>query len=415
MTHLSRIASAVGALMATAAAAQADCGIEEGSIRILSNDFTALHILARRAEACASDAVEVTKNQTTEHKAIQGPALTTDPATYTVAMVANNSIVPLLDAGLIRPLDDLVERYGQGLQESQLIRVGDSVMAIAFMANSQHLYYRPSVLEEAGLEPPTSYEEVLENAKALREQGVMENPLAANYKPGWDLAQEFVNMYSGLGGEFFAPGSAELAIGNEQGVAALEMMRDLSEYMDADWVTYDTNAVKPIWEAEEVALLPTGWGSRAGAFIDPAEGYPEVAADTAFGPAPTVGGGDVPASTLWWDGFVVAKNISDADAEASFRAMMHAMSPELLEDPQQAAAAVWLIPGYEPTPAAAGVVANLEAGTRPYPMVPTMGLLHTALGGELAEFMQGQESAEKALDDVTQAYNTAAREGGFLN
>ena len=35
--------------------------------------------------------------------------------------------------------------------------------------------------------------------------------------------------------------------------------------------------------------------------------------------APTVGGGTIPAATLWWDGFTIAKNISDEDAEASFR------------------------------------------------------------------------------------------------
>jgi hypothetical protein len=29
--------------------------------------------------------------------------------------------------------------------------------------------------------------------------------------------------------------------------------------------------------------------------------------------------------------------------------------------------------------------------------------------------MQGQESAKQALSDVTQAYNTAAKGGGFLN
>ena len=48
-------------------------------------------------------------------------------------------------------------------------------------------------------------------------------------------------------------------------------------------------------------------------------------------------------------------------------------------------------------------------------MVPYMGLLHTALGAELAEFMQGRESAEKALEDVEAAYSAAAKEGGFLN
>ena len=44
-----------------------------------------------------------------------------------------------------------------------------------------------------------------------------------------------------------------------------------------------------------------------------------------------------------------------------------------------------------------------------------MGLLHTALGAELADFMQGRESAENALKDVEAAYSASAKEGGFLN
>ena len=47
-------------------------------------------------------------------------------------------------------------------------------------------------------------------------------------------------------------------------------------------------------------------------------------------------------------------------------------------------------------------------------MLPYMGLLHTALGSELSDFMQGRESAEDALRDTEAAYTAAAREGGFL-
>ena len=47
-------------------------------------------------------------------------------------------------------------------------------------------------------------------------------------------------------------------------------------------------------------------------------------------------------------------------------------------------------------------------------MLPYMGLMHTALGAELSEFLQGSESAEQALADVEAAYTTAAKEQGFL-
>jgi hypothetical protein len=47
-------------------------------------------------------------------------------------------------------------------------------------------------------------------------------------------------------------------------------------------------------------------------------------------------------------------------------------------------------------------------------MDPYMGLLHTALGAEIVEFMQGSEDAAKALADAEAAYVTAAKEAGFL-
>jgi len=156
------------------------------------------------------------------------------------------------------------------------------------------------------------------------------------------------------------------------------------------------------------------WGSRAATLVE-AEGVSdEVKAGFAIAGPMTVGGGSMPATTLWWDGWTVSKNISDAEAEATFLAMKHAIRPAMLND-KTSLEAVWLIDGYEPTPAAVGVFAAAQAGSTPYPMLPYQGLLHTALGAELSDFMQGKESAEQALADVEAAYTTAAKEKGFLN
>lgn len=402
---------AAGALIASAGGAWADCDIESGSVRILSNDFAALHAVAEWAEKCATDTVEVTKNQTEEHKNIQVPALTTDPATYTVAVVATNSIVPLLNDGLIRPLDEYVEKWGDQLLDTQKIVVDGKIMAIAFMANSQHLYYREDVLEENGIEVPQTYDELFAAAEKLKAAGY-ETPISSNFMPGWNLAAEFVNTYLGTGGQFFEPGTAKLAIDNENGLATLENMKKMKDYMSQDWATFDSNAQKPVWEAGE-AVLSISWGSRAGAYIADDSPAPEIAANTSFAAAPSIGENTIPTAALWWDGFTIARNISDEDAEASFRAMMNGISPEMMAE--NADKAVWLIDGYEPTKAATGVIDGLRKGARPYPMLPYMGLLHTALGDNLAEYLQGKESAEQALADVTAAYTTAATEAGFLN
>lgn len=405
-------ALAIGAICFGSAAASADCGIDTaGSVRILSNDFEALRVVDDAAKACATDKVTVTADATAEHKNIQGPALTANPAKYTVAMVANNSIVPLMNDGLIQPLDDLVAKYGKSLQPNQLIKIDGKIMAVAFMGNGQHLFYRKDILDKAGLKVPTSYEEVLADAQIIKDKGLMDYPLAAADKPGWDLAAEFVNMYLGTGGDFFAPGSAELAIDNDNGRKVLDTMRAMTKLMNPDYLTYDANELNKVWDAGKIAFM-NQWGSLAGAAIDPKKANAAVAAATNFAAAPTINGGAVPAAALWWDGFTIAKNISPEDAAASFQAMVHASSPDIVL--KHSEAATWLVAGFKPGPAAVGVLANANGGAKPYPMQPYMGLLHTALSAELADFIAGKEDSKQALADVKSAYDVAAKAGGFL-
>ena len=127
----------------------------------------------------------------------------------------------------------------------------------------------------------------------------------------------------------------------------------------------------------------------------------------------TVGGGSVPATTLWWDGWTVAKNISEEDAVAIFLALKNGTGPGLLND-ETMGQAVWLIEGYQPAPVNQGVMQTMAMGAKPYPMLPYMGLLHTALGDNIADFLTGKEDAATALADIEAAYTAAAKEKGFL-
>jgi len=403
---------AVAALLAVAgpAAAQDACGDVQGRVAVLANDFGALHAVTDAAKACAGD--DFTANHTLDHRNLQVAALTANPAQYTVALIANGSISPLLNAGLIRPLDDLVAEHGQSLQKGQLIRLNGKVMAVAFMANAQHLFYRKDLLEQAGLEPPKTYEEVVAAGKAIRDAGLMEYPFAFNSKAGWDLAEEFINMYFGYGGQLFAPGSAEPAVANAQGVDALEMMKSLTELSNPDYLTFDANATTSLWESGQVAMAVM-WGSRGTTILDDEGSTPEIVQNTALAAAPTVGDGSIPASTLWWDGFSIAQNTSDEDAEASFVAMLEGISPKTVAANQDLA--IWLVEGYQPGPAAKGVTETVAGGAVSYPTVPYVGLLHTALGEELPAFFQGRKSAEQALADAEAAYRAAAKGQGFLN
>ena len=96
---------------------------------------------------------------------------------------------------------------------------------MAFMANSQHLFSRSDILEEAGVEGiPATYDELLAAAEKIRAEGIMEHPLVMNMKTGWNVGESFNLVYMANGGEFFKPGTAEPTVNGEAGINALNTL-----------------------------------------------------------------------------------------------------------------------------------------------------------------------------------------------
>jgi ABC-type glycerol-3-phosphate transport system substrate-binding protein len=406
------ITGALLGLMSSAAYA-ADCGPDGQSIRILASDFPAIHAVAGTAEEnCGAAASEFTRNHTTEARQIMNAALTPDPAEYTSVIVANSTLTQLMNDGLVRPLNDLLEKYGQNIPENLLISIDGKVMAVAFMANSQHLFSRSDILEEAGVEGiPATYDELLAAAEKIRAEGIMEHPLVMNMKTGWNVGESFNLVYMANGGEFFKPGTAEPTVNGEAGINALNTLKALVEYAHPDYLTHASNETQGLWEAGKAAL-GIMWGSRGAVVLDDEGSTEEVTSNTVLSAAPSVSAGGVPGATLWWDGFTISTNVPDEEAEATFAALASAMTSDMVAANNDAA--VWLLDGFTPGAAAAGVSATAQAGAKPYPMIPQIGLMHNALGAELSDFLKGDESAEQALADVEAAYITAAKEAGFL-
>ena len=404
---LVKIVSAIMFLSSTSAFA---CSIG-ARVSIVGNEFPAIQTVGSGAKECKG--AKVSANLTADHQKINVAGMSSNPAEYTSAIVANTSIVALLNNDLIRPLDNLVKKHGKNLKKNQLITIDGKIMAVAFMANAQHLVYRKDILKKLNIEVPKTYEDMLSAAKKIRASGLIKNPVGGAYKAGWNLAQEFNNMFIGYGGTHFKGNTAEPNVNSDSGVKALKMMKSLSEYMNPDFLTHDSNATNAEFRAGNVAVMNM-WGSRAATLVDVDGVSDEVKNGMDIAGPMTVGGGNTPASTLFWDGWTVAKKISDKEAEATFIAMTNAIRPSIMDNNDIRKQAVWLIDGYKPTEAAKGVFAAAKMNTTPYPMLPYAGLLHSAIGKEIADFMQGKESATKTLSDIEDAYRASAKEKGFL-
>src|SRR6056297_418929 len=181
-----------GATAVTATGAWAECAFENDTpVKMLSAGFEAWKSVTDAMAECGNFEAELDQ----EFRTKQPAAFAASPSLYQIGGVANGTITPLLNEGTIRPLDDLVAQYGEGLTENQLIRIDGEIMAIGMMVNTQHLMYRTDILSDLGLDVPENWDEVLEVAAAIEAAGVVDHPLGATMASGWNLAQDFVNMY----------------------------------------------------------------------------------------------------------------------------------------------------------------------------------------------------------------------------
>lgn len=400
-----RIALAATLTLSTASGALACDFTTDEEVKLLAAAFEAWKAITASMSDCAPNfRAELDQN----FREKQPTAFAAQPSLYELGGVSNGTITPLLAEGTIRPLDDLIAKYGQNLQPNQLIQVDGQTMAIAFMVNLHHLQYRKDVFDDLGLEAPTTLDDMLASAEAIRAAGVMEHPIGATMMTGWNQALDFVNFYTGLGGQLFDGSMA--TFNNEAGVATLEKMKALTEYMNPEWTVSDSTFVQQQFQTGEIAMA-NFWQSRAAANDDPAESQVVGKVHTAAAPLGTEDG--VPSTMIWWDGVVVAKNISDEAAETAFRLALEGLSGATVE--RAPGAAVWLLPGYEPGRLAEGAIATLQLGKAPaYPTTAEMGLLHTAIGNTISDYFVGNKSAEAALADTEAAYEQAAREAGLL-
>jgi len=393
-----------GAMSAVASAGAAECAFENDvPLRSLTAGFEAWKAVTDNMAECGN--FEANLDQ--EFREKQPEAFAADPSLYHIGGVANATMIPLLNAGTIRPLNDLVDEYGQHLSPNQLITVDGDIMAVAMMVNNQHLMYREDILNDLGLEVPTTYDEMLAAAAVIEEAGVVDYPLGGTFASGWNLGEEFVNMFLAHGGDFVDDDNMP-TINNEMGVASLEKLKATTEYLDPEYLAADSTYVQQQFQQGQIAMANL-WASRAGAMDDPEES--QVVGKVKMASAPM--GPEAPVSSIWWDGIVIASNITDEEAEAAFRVAMEGIDTETVQESPEAA--VWLIDGYEPGDLAAGAAAPAANGARPDPASSAMGIMHSALGNGIAAYLNGNKDAETTLADIEAAYMTSAEEAGLID
>jgi ABC-type glycerol-3-phosphate transport system substrate-binding protein len=406
MKHLTAAALASAIALAGTSGAFAACAYKnEVPLKSLTAGFEAWKSVTSAMAECGNFKPELDQDFAKKH----AEAFAAKPALYQIGGVANETLVPLLNAGTIRPLDDLVAKYGQHLSPNQLIKVDGKIMAIAMMVNAQHLMYRADILDELNISPPKTWAEVLAAAEKIKASGKVQYPIGATMRTGFNLSMDFINLYLGYGGAFFTADNKP-SIKNEAGIKTLETMKALTAFMDPEYLTSDSTYVQKQFQQSKIAMANL-WASRAGAMDNRAES--QVVGKIKMAAAPAAAPGGKPATTVWWDGIVIAKNVPDAEADAAFRLAMEGVDKDMVTAHNDDA--VWLIEGFKPGRLAEGAIASLQGGAPAYPASTRMGLMQTAIGNGLADYFTGKASAEQTLASIEARYTTAAKEAGLMN
>jgi ABC-type glycerol-3-phosphate transport system substrate-binding protein len=185
-------------------------------------------------------------------------------------------------------------------------------------------------------------------------------------------------------------------------------MKSLTEYMDPEYLVSDSTYVQQQFQQGKIAMANL-WATRAGAMDNAEES--EVVGLVKMASAPS--GSARASSTNWWDGVVLAKNMTDEQADAAFRVVMEGIDTEMVLANNDDA--VWLVDGYVAGAAAGGAIATADNGAAPYPSsLPGMGAMHSALGNGVADFLTGVKDAATTLADIEAAYTIAATESGLM-
>ncbi|MEY2776098.1 MAG: hypothetical protein RLY30_196 [Pseudomonadota bacterium] len=389
----------------------ATCQLDlQGRVDILSNAFPAMSHLANAAERCRSSRgrISIKLTPTARQETEQGFSMRSR-CPFDAAIVSMSVFSDLYARGQLSSMSDLYQSSKGSLEQRQLVMVDDQLMALAFMSNTQILYYRKDLLDRSGLSPPRDYRELLLAAAKLQRDYGLRYPVAQTFAKGWDCATEFTNLFVALGGRFFSRGTALPSFQGEHGQHAIEIMRAQMRYMSPNALSSNSDDVMNQLQQGRAALGVL-WASRAARMDDPSAS--RVVGKIHFAAAPSALTGGPTAAHLWWDGFVMPRR-SKAPREMTFSSLRYLLDPSHVKSGNDLA--IWTHSSFRPGRFGSGVALAQAGRAATWPTEPFFGLAHSEIGQWIPEALAGEIKPEIALQRAADSYVRLARERGFIS
>jgi ABC-type glycerol-3-phosphate transport system substrate-binding protein len=266
---------ALALLGAAASMAITASAVAQDAVQIISHRYPALEFFTQRmAEALPEMPGEVSLmpiDQATEKATI---TLAAGSDALDIVYVNEPMLGRFAKAGWLEPLDEYWEKYKEEYDLDDIpeaavdaLRYDGKLYAMPFSVNVMFFYYRTDLFEEAGIEPPETFEDYLTYAAQLNSP--QRSGTILTLKPV-DAAMNETHWYLNAIGDGWFDENLKPVFNSENGIKAIETLKEVSQYAPRGFTAH-ANDESTIAFQQDFAAMGLQWLTRAAAMDDPEE------------------------------------------------------------------------------------------------------------------------------------------------
>lgn len=154
-------------------------------------------------------------------------AMATTPPPYDVVMVDVVWYSEFVKAGYLADVTDKItpEMRDKAFKTAwNVVTVNGKAYGMPWLLDTKYFYYNEKMLKDAGFEsPPKTWEEMVEQAKAIKAKGLVEYPIVWSWAQQEAAICDFTSLVYGNGGRFLDDAGKPI-FNDAKGVATLEWM-----------------------------------------------------------------------------------------------------------------------------------------------------------------------------------------------
>ncbi|AGG71739.1 extracellular solute-binding protein (plasmid) [Sinorhizobium meliloti WSM1022] len=272
-----------------------------------------------------------------------------------------------------------------------------------WILDTKYLFYNKEILEKAGIkQPPKTWEELSEQATAIKDKGLLESPIAWSWSQAEAAICDYTTLVSAYGGKFLDGGKPAFTTGG--GLDALNYMvtsytSGLTNPNSKEFLEED---VRKVFQNGEAAFA-LNWTYMYNLANDPKES--KVAGKVGVVPAPGAAGKSEVSAVNGSMGLGITA--TSKHPEEAWKYIVHMTSQETQNAYAKLSLPIWAS-SYENPNVTKGQEELIAAAKRglaamyPRPTTPKYQELSTALQQAIQEALLGQSSAEDALKSAAE-------------